>query len=95
MQGRPRVRNITVNIDESPAKEEVAGGWPYDEVDDEYDRKIQTVRPIKSRLWPFDPWNHKDADVSYTGHGDYTIEMMNSLNPYCENKQEGEGWNCN
>ena len=56
MQGRPRVRNITVNIDESPAKEEVAGGWPYDEVDDELDFICLNI-DSDTQDWPeYDVW---------------------------------------
>ena len=35
-----------------------------------------------------DPCTHEDADGCYPSHEDYMIEMMNSVDPYCDNKQE-------
>ena len=37
---------MTVNIYESPSKEEVASGRPYDEADAEDENNIQTMCPV-------------------------------------------------
>ena len=50
--------------------------------DDEDIRKIQTVCPIQSHICPYNPCTLEDVDECYPGHGDFMIEMMNSLDPY-------------
>ena len=59
---------MTVKIDDSPAKEEVSGGRPYDESGGEYKRKIQTVGEIRSRLCPPDPCTNDGVDGCYPCH---------------------------
>ena len=83
---------MTLNIDKSPAKEEVAGSRPYDEADGEDKCKMQTVRPIRPRLCPSNPCNNQNVDGWYPGHGEQMIEIMDSLDPYYKNKQEQEQW---
>ena len=58
----------------------------------EYERKIQTVRPILSRLYPYNPCTHEYVDGCYPGHKDHIIQMMKSLDLYCQKNQDWQEW---
>ena len=64
-----------MKIYESPAKEEVARGRPYDEADAEDERKIQTVRPFLFLIIPPDTCTYEGAVVCNPEHIDYMIDL--------------------
>ena len=65
---------MTRQIEDLPAKEEVAGIQPYDEADAEDERKIHTVRPVLFPVYAPNPFTYEGAVVCNPEHRDYMIE---------------------
>ena len=75
-----------MNFDESPAKEEMAGGQPYDEAAAEDERKIQTVPTVRFRLFPSNPCTNEGAVGCNPEQRDYTIDLNTCIDSLWEEK---------
>ena len=78
---------MLAKIDESPAKEEVAGGRPYDEADAEDERKTQTVRPVRPHLFPPNLCTYEGALGCNPEHRDNMIDMNTWLDSHWEEQE--------
>ena len=66
---------MTVNIYESPSKEEVASGRLYDKADAEDENNIQTMGPVWLSLCTPNPCTYEGAVRCNPEHRDYMIDL--------------------